>query len=217
MLHPQAPAGSRLNDPRRFHPGTAPDLNKTGKLAPAHARLDDAQRELVIQGRKLALHLARRWGDLYPRLAEPAIDAAVDALHDAALSFDPGRGASFSTYLWNRVTLKLRNVARNNAPLGYRETFGRDAPKRAPLLEDDHPPATDGPASRAVEDADLVGTLLGRMEPTLAEVLRERHLNRKTCEQLARERGVSKQRIGQIEAKALDQARTIARDLGLAG
>lgn len=208
----------RPNDPRPYRAAVAADPIKPAKYRPSLSRLGPEQQQLVVLWRPLAFSRARRWTERYPHLADAYQDAATDALHKAALYYDPATGFSFSTLARRLLDQDLANVYQNSRPRGYRRSTSREGvPATSPLGSLVDPAETGRTATDHLEDAEEVGTILARMEPSLAEVLRQRHFERRTLEEMGRERGVTREWIRRIEQRALDQAREIGASLGLAG
>ena len=152
------------------------------------------QAELVESCVGLAVHIAQR-------LARPGEDrteaagSALLALVRAALRFDPERGVKFSTFLFASIRNEL-----SNSRIARRRHVAREV--EAELDTFAVPPEAELRTLRR-EVRDAVETLPPRERATL----HARYFDGSTLQEIATERGISRERVRQIESAVLDRLR----------
>lgn len=203
--------GSKPNCALRFKEADAAAFEKPRKLRGEFPALTPQQQQLAAQWRDLAYKMALPYLRRNRHIADEVESAATMGLVKAAATYDPSTGNAFSTYATHCVRNEIRNTLRLERPLGYRRPEDPAAvPGTVGLGE--HDPATPAVATQA-EDREIVGYVMGRMRPRLAEVLRRRHLEGKTLQEVGDEMGITKERVRQIEMQALDRAKALTIDL----
>lgn len=147
----------------------------------------------------------------------------------ALQDYDPERG-TFSTYAWQWVRQYVRRELDNHActvrvPVHLQAERRKRKEKMTPAMRSLDAPLPDGmttlhdvlgsaPATREHDFESLLEQAGSRLSDRDRRILRGRYLHDYTLEQLGAELDVSRERIRQLEAKALAQLRrALRRDL----
>ncbi len=157
----------------------------------------DERQQLVMRNlplvRAAVLRLAGRCVGT-PDAFDDLVQEGSIGLMEAAQLFDPDRGTKFSTWAWYRVRAHVQRAMRRwaDVPLPSGDMEGLSDPEGDPgeLLDA-------GEARRELDAA------LDLLPPRSAHVLRGRVVDGRTLEDLGRELGVCKERVRQIEQRAL--------------
>lgn len=177
--------------------------------------MTDAQRELALTAINLAFRMAIAW---YERLPD-ADGVALWHLCRAAQNFNPGRGTKFTTLAGAYVQTGLRHewLARCAAKRGdaSRTVLACDLGGYDLLALPD--PGDDPRETVAEEDAgaarrELLAGLLGLLTDQERLALRLRFWGNLTLEEAGREMGVSKERVRQVQDRALWKMRKAMRE-----
>ena len=200
------------NPAARFDRLPSEALRKPTRYADGAYSLLPRGRDLANSCVKLATTLKAPFKKRRPHLAEDLDQVADMALVRAAAHYDPNRGTVFATLAGFAVGKACQELVRQDRPRGYRKS--PDAPPSVNGLGDLDVP-TDDPttAIERAEDLEIVGTVMARLGPKLADVLRRRHLEGQTLQQVGEVYGVTKERIRQLEL----QAAMKIRESGIAG
>jgi len=156
--------------------------------------LTEEQRAMAAQFMPLAWKLARRWKRRYGVDLDEAISEASSALCFAARRFDAGRGIKFMTFAFNRIVMGLRALTSRNAtrprparfPEHANELYGAPVPEESDI---------------AVDDMDRYLALLSDRQEA---IVMARFIDGMTLEQAGKLFGLTKERVRQIEIKALE-------------
>lgn len=178
--------------------------------------LTPAQQELVAANLGLAGAVAKRLANLTPEWVslDDVVAAAVVGLCRASQTFDPAKGARFSTYGWTAAAQHARRFLREERGRGMAVPEARDVPAGTQLFgaigggSDDQdfaatvvaPEPEPGPPDEAKVWAAVDAALPGERERL---VLRLRFRDGWQLDRIGRLLGVSKERARQIEARAL--------------
>lgn len=98
--------------------------------------------EAVPLAEKLCEHFLRRTRAGY--LADDLRSAALQALHEAALAFDPARGVPFAAFAWRRIDGALSDALRKESK--HWRAAREDAYDAAEAVDDTSDPLADGDA-----------------------------------------------------------------------
>lgn len=183
---------------------------------------------LVERNLKLAYKFAGRYARGYSGpLFEEYLSHATLGLIEGAERWDAGRGIGFATYCvyWirRRILEGIRGRCLIHIPHYY--TFAERRGLEARLRPGPIPAEEWGPAARegagVVEEEDerrrrreKLEALLGRLDARDREVLRRRFFLGETLDEVGARVGVSKERVRQIEQKAVRRLRNLARREG---
>jgi DNA-directed RNA polymerase specialized sigma subunit len=157
----------------------------------------DAAWRIVLANLALAYKLAARFAVGSKISPDDLRQQAVFALHHAAVTFDAGRGAAFSTHAWTVITRALATLVRNDA------TRRRNLPSV-------------GGASLHLLAAPVRAASLGLPDLAILDA-RERYVihrlfglsgcERATLREIAADLGVCHKTVGRIRDQALDRLR----------
>jgi RNA polymerase primary sigma factor len=171
----------------------------------ARPSLTDDQRALAAANLGIARWVAHRFARTAPAKLDDFTDAATDGLLHAAARFDPERNNRFTTvavrYARNAVLARIAYEGRHirTPPGGLRPIDEATVPGREPAAPDVE-----------VDDAGP-GPSLDEMTRGLDDrsraVLRMRFAEGRTLAEVGRVYGVSKERIRQVERKAVEVLR----------
>jgi RNA polymerase sigma factor for flagellar operon FliA len=168
----------------------------------------------------LARSLAKRLAKARPWLYDDFASAASGALVEAAGTYDPAQGVTFSTFARHRIRGALREVLRYHPRTGWRRS--RKAPKVVAMTADldrlgrvlfirDH----EEPGA-AVESAEMFEHWLECLSARHAEVCRLYYAAHRTQAQIARVLGCRQPRVARLHREALDALGARMRDHGVA-
>lgn len=171
------------------------------------------QQEIVANNRGLIGHCIKRIAPYAQQdLHEELWDEGTDALIACARGFDPERGVKFSTYACRAI---INRFTRHFARRGRRIKFvGVGSPEKDGYL-------ANGIGTRHdfgdADDRDEVAKLLRSLTPSERAIIELRFLAPETAtmQQVAALMGVSRQRIQQVQARALIKCRERAEVLGI--
>lgn len=163
--------------------------------------LNDDEQMLITSNVRLVYHVVYkmyRAGWLSPSMMEDAIGEGMFALTKAAILFDPSRGYKFSTI----AIVIIRSQIRDWLKKEYKQSrmggirLDEAVSDRSDMSWADILPAQDDTESEAVDWlSETVITLASRYGKSKeAEMLME-NVNGRTLDDMARERGVTKQRV----------------------
>ena len=173
----------------------------------------------------LACQWAIKYGARHPvEDSEQYADAWI-GLVKAAERFDHARGIQFTTYAtwWLRQSVSYPlNRAKCQKREGLSRTMAFSQHGHDPDFADvlageivDH--RTDDPVAvaAAVEERERLGELMACLFPRQRDVIRSRFFEHRSLADIAAAEGVSKERIRQIELRALERMREHADRIGL--
>ena len=172
-------------------------------------RMTPEQSDLAGRYVPLARLLARPFKDAWPTETADYDSAALLALVEAAIKFDPLRNVQFATYARFRVLGALRDVRRKFAKEGYPRELPNvprafhyiPGPYERGLLMMTSP---ETPVDEVVASIEQVEHWLNTLPARHARACREIYLNYRSQEQLAAEFGCAKSRISNLHAQAMD-------------
>jgi len=179
--------------------------------------LTEDQRALVAENTGLAKAVANKWAKYANDWTDPddLVSEALAGLCRAAQTWDPAKGAKFSTYGWCWAEQNVRRFLNEergrgvNIPEHRRDvqigvagfgSMGDEAGDFAGLIPDRGPDPREAPPAEATV-WDAVEWMLD--DERQRKVLRARFVDGRKLDDIAAELGVSKERIRQIEVKAL--------------
>ena len=192
--------------------------------------MTESQARLVTDNLALARWAARRWhrGRVARRVGlDDAEAAAVLGLVEAAIRFDPSRGTRFSTLATRYCRARIQDAAARGGAVTVPHTL---SPRTTPATTAARGAALATPArlglpavrdtlvargeadteeGRRAEAAALLEPLLRGLTPREREVLLLRAAG-ETLAEVGRAWGVTKERVRQVEARALAHARRAA-------
>jgi RNA polymerase primary sigma factor len=154
-------------------------------------RLTEAEARLVSDNSGLVYKFARRFG----RFAEEddAVQEGFIALMRAAKKFDPSRGYRFSTYAVRSIINALAKL--NQKP-------------RPPVLDVQERDLADSREARAGDgELEELRRAMGELNARDQVVLRGRYFEDQTLEEVGAAVGVTRERVRQLQRRALDELR----------
>jgi RNA polymerase sigma factor (sigma-70 family) len=165
------------------------------------APLTDAQSRIVAENYPLALFHASRMTRLSPWRLEGARDAAIDGLINAARRFDPSRNRPFGAFagicIYHEILAFFNKEGRKKRGSGWIEV----------QLD------IDGLASRRDPNPFEFGrefeSLVAGLEARDRDVLRMRYARGMKLESIGDRLGLTRQRVNQIQKRALRRLRQI--------
>ncbi|QDU31068.1 RNA polymerase sigma factor SigA2 [Anatilimnocola aggregata] len=177
-----------------------------------------ADRDRIVRANlRLVVSIAKKFAN--PRLAfDDLLSEGIGSLLRAAEKFDYDRGFRFSTYATQAVRRTLCRYLQNS-----QRDDRRFVNADALLFEDQHEEQTD-PALTESRWEDLrrnLKRLLARLDPRERAIIRRRfgldeQAEVQTLQSLAEELGVCKERVRQLEMRAISKLRTLAEKVKLA-
>jgi RNA polymerase sigma factor (sigma-70 family) len=180
-------------------------------------QMTDEQRSLAIKWRHYALQLAKRWHHCYGGNLADWQSEAMMGLCLAAVKFEPAResinggAVAFVSCVWHQVRSKL-NVFRLT-----RDHGGMRYVPRGRLVKQD----VEAVCDRAVasehswEVQDVLESAKSRLDETEQLILRRRFDVGETLEVVGKRIGVTRERVRQIQERALDKMREVLVDAGV--
>ena len=187
---------------------------KTALLKWSHAQ-GRACSKIITCNMGLVLALGRRSGHLGVEFSELVSEGSM-ALLRATENFDCGRGFKFSTYAWRAITRAFLRLAKEHSR--YYRLF---SVQWDPMLEDEN--TTDWrqkllSQERVAELRTIMSRNLADLSGVEQSVVAMRfpfdrgHKRPRTLSEVGHELGLSKERIRQIQVKALQKLRDVAED-----
>ncbi len=189
-------------------------------------RYEELRGQLVLHNQRLCFHFAKKYSRNYEDLFD-LFQEAVIGLFRAIDKFDIGRNLKFSTYASLWIKQRIRNYVWYQRSIVRMPRPSRHLPERErhefsiiPLEDgnDDHSrdlvdgslqvPSFEmeqGDRARLIDEA--LQTLKDRDASILAERFGLKDSRRKTLEEIGNERNLTKERIRQLESRALGQLR----------
>lgn len=194
---------------------------KIESTSPPARVLTEAQRQLVADHAYIGKIIAKRYR---PDLRPDVESLAYEAIVGAALTYDPARGAKFSTHATNAATARAQQAERDrltwfsNAPRGKAmpplagEVMGDDGEyvniidtvEGRDLTEPDEPP-----------DAGAMLRRIFALLPNEDRALLRWLADGETHEQIGDRLGVTRQSASERIYNAIGRARTAAREAGI--
>lgn len=170
--------------------------------------------DLAMSCLRLAYKLAGPFKIKYPLIAEEFDGVAALALVRAAAFFNPTRGTKFTTYAHHSILKACEGLPRLHRQRGYRRS-AQEGPQLGPLHPQLDIATVDDPSAALehAEDSTIVGTVMARLDPRLADILRRRHLEGQTFQEIGDVYGLTREYIRQLELRACMQI----RESGIAG
>jgi RNA polymerase sigma factor (sigma-70 family) len=177
---------------------------------PRAVALDEQGRALVVRHQSLARFLAGAWARRWPRFADEFLSAAMMALTESAMAYEPHRGIEFSRYAGFRIKRALAQVLRDEMPCGYRSRPDLQ-PRLTNLgLSDVVDPAT---LPRPYHEISVdFEHMMGLLPSRCARICRLAYLHNRTHREIAAELGVSKATVSTYHCRALKILRDYIRD-----
>lgn len=177
---------------------------------------DTADRDrLVLENQRLIFSVWHRRAKHVPAIAVLGMDEAVAAgqlgLLRAAEVYDPARGAfSTTAYLW--IYQAMQAASGVSGPQIHRHTIaasqlGNGNPDDASCVLEQTPGRESPEPGAEAELRELVAACLGVLREREALVLELRYLSDLSRREVGERLGVSKERVRQIELRALEKAR----------
>jgi len=168
-------------------------------------------REIILRtNMRLVLSIARKHVGRQCDLPSLISDGSL-SLIKAIEKFDFSRGNKFSTYAtWAIMKNYAKSIPEENYKIGTLVTGRNELLEQAP--SQDEPP---GKKERDSAIRKMVGRMMGALGEREAEIIRRRYgIGRikepATLEELGQDLGLTKERVRQIEAKALDKLKHIS-------
>ena len=200
-------------DPARPRPA---ELDRLERLQAEAQRTRD---QIVRANLRLVVALARRRQGRAPDVAEQ-VSEGVLALFRAVERFDWSRGTKFSTYATAAIKNALAVAARRRDRGPGRLITGLEGLSRAAVARDDERVQQQVDEQRRA----AVARLLDRLDDRERRVIAGRYgldgAGARTLEQLGQELAITKERVRQIESRAVDKLRGLAgaeeRELAMA-
>ena len=178
-----------------------------------HLALANAVRDRLIQcNMRLVISIARKFVNPTDSFDEMLSEGTV-ALMNAVEKFDFDRGFRFSTYAHLSVTRALSRLVKRNHKRRSRQ-IGLDGPSGDKFEDLSRPAAADREEETQRE---LLGRLLHKLDRRERLIVRARyalgsHRKRKTCRELGQRLGISKERVRQIEQRAIARIKEYAAE-----
>lgn len=181
-------------------------------------RQADADRDRIVRANlRLVVSIAKKFADTRNTF-DDLLSEGITSLLRAVEKFDFDRGFRFSTYATQAVRRTLCRLVQQN----HRDR-NRFVTSEASLFEETPEEATEGTMteSRWHELKRALVKMLGRLDPRERDIIRRRFgLDKseevQTLQSLAGELGVCKERVRQLEMRAMSKLRTMAEEIRLA-
>lgn len=189
LLETLDPAGRRVRTRRKLQP------------------LDPARRALAEAAIGLAIHLANLAAARGRMPRDEAVGIALGGLTEAAARYEPGRidfGGWAGMVIDHRLIVAGKAEARRAARFAQHADEGREAQVR-----DDRDPEP----AQAVGTAEVVDRLRRALAPDTFALLWTAYAEEKPLANIARDRGLSRQRMSQLAAIAVRMARKVCPEL----
>lgn len=185
---------------------------------PSSERLTPEQSALVVQWRPYAIKLANRWWSCYGGNQSDWQSEALLGLCLAALRFDSSRSskrggtANFVSCVWHQVRSKLSVFLQTRRLAGMRY-----CPRRREVMRDDRVP-DDGIMDRRLnhyEDQEVAGLATSCLDVTERTIMVERIDGGRTLSEVGRRVGLSRERVRQIQDRAIVKMRSVLVERGV--
>jgi RNA polymerase sigma factor (sigma-70 family) len=185
-----------------------------------HNRLNPEQQSLVVNHVAMVRAMAHSAMSNKPKniLYEDLVSAGTVGLCEAALRFDPSRGAKFSTLAYHRIRGAISDEVRRS--VGKSRLEAQDKASRTLFIEDMRTefddgsvsvfePGDDGTGARHLENLLTVRELLDLVSPSESSFIDRIFNARKQCE-AARSLGITKTRASIIKHRVLNKIQRAA-------
>lgn len=185
---------------------------------PRLERLDDERSAMVAKWSGLIVWSMRRWPWAKEKLGDLAESIAADALVDAALMYDPERGA-FSSFAIKIIWSYLQNEADRDGVV-RRKSGGRygceplefvSLSKRSAKLDMVFQLAAPAPDKDAIDSDDVAALkrAIKRLDPMQRRVIRLRYFKHKSLRWIAKVVGLTAERVRQIQNKSIERLQSM--------
>jgi RNA polymerase primary sigma factor len=187
-----------------------PDRNLLGRVEELLERAENCKATLIRCNLRLVMNMAKRHVGNAPDLFEVVSDGNV-SLMQAVEKFDYTRGNKFSTYATWAI---MRNYARTIPQQRYQRRRLRTTSEEILESVPDHTAGDVAAASERRSLREKIGAALEGLDNREQEIVRQ-HFGltttgrQKTLEEIGKTMGVTKERIRQIEARALLKLRSV--------
>lgn len=181
-------------------------------LTPNNKRLTKAQWRMVADNMGLVHSMLRKRGYHEDSAQfEEVYAGAFSGLCRAAIGFDHGRGVKFSTYACRAILnsiVHMKHRIRPTRSLDYRG-FGNEGRSTSSMV------ATPDSRASAAENDELVSSLLVGLTDRERFVIAARVLDHLKLDQIGAMLDVTRERVRQIQEKALAKLRERAEQMGI--
>lgn len=196
---------------RKLDP-SKPDRKLVERIEELLARGIADRNEIVRANLRLVVSIARKFADEKNTFDE-LLSEGIETLVRAVEKFDYSRGFRFSTYATMAVrrqlcrSVKTAHRDRNRYHTGDEALLDRPREESEPLISE----------QRFHELRSSLSRMLGRLDPREREIVRRRFglgdaADVQTLQSLAGEMGVCKERVRQLELRAIAKLRTMAEE-----
>jgi RNA polymerase sigma factor (sigma-70 family) len=172
-------------------------------------RMTSTQQELAVRYVPFARALAKPLRIAYSRVWDELESAALFALVQAAVTFDPSRNIPFPTYARHRIRGALRDTQRDSGARGWAKRWKFKKPtSQVPLSPTSEERGLvlntreDPPIGAALERSEEVERCLRRLPSRHASACRQLYLDGKPRNEVAEELGCSRSRLSVIHREA---------------
>ncbi|MDD4267252.1 MAG: sigma-70 family RNA polymerase sigma factor [Pirellulaceae bacterium] len=190
-----------------------PRVRLMDRIEELYAEVVATKNRIIRANLRLVVSIAKRHVQQAGTLFELISDGNISLIR-AVEKFDFSLGNKFSTYAsWAIMKNFARSIPNEHVQLdrfrtGCEELFGAAADARPDALEQEN--------AQARHEADI-GRILRHLDPRERDIVRrrfglDRQLEPRTLKQIGKEMGVSKERVRQIEVRALAKLRQAALD-----
>jgi RNA polymerase sigma factor (sigma-70 family) len=188
------------------------------------ANLTPEQTRLVTANMGIAGHAARRAALFYGWDRDDAMQEASIALAQAALTYDPARGARFSTYAFKVIANRLTSIGRGKGARAASNRAVRSISLNAPIAADDDTGLTrqdtiagtvqPNETPERDEARALIAEAMAGVKPTARDIL-TRYAQGQTYDQIASDIGMTRQGVMMQAGRTADRLRRFFAERGV--
>lgn len=177
--------------------------------------LDMTHEERMVQYAPFARHMAYKYSQTlrHTYSQEDLESVALTCIWQSSMDWKPELGASFGAFMKRRVSWMLQKLCKDaNRPM-HRVVWHTVSYDQMKMYEDSEPGVEFADETALMGDdviehntkLDQLRSALDLLEPRLRHIVHRRFIEDKTLEQVGQEYGLTRERIRQLEAKALVQ------------